>query len=122
MKFLPLTDLGKRLRPKYCWPISALIMAGIVGSFIPSGLFAVWLAHTLHLRNHGPALAQENGGLWFFLFVAFMLTSLIVGYLGSFVVLAAILCWFYGWTPVRLRELIFESRVPPHWFKHHPEA
>ena len=116
MGFLPLTNRGRSLRPEYRWPITGLTVGCTLSSFVPSGLFAWWLARVLHLHFQArPAPIQENEGLWFFLVFTFFFVSLILGYLGSFVVLAGILRWFHGWSTERLRALIFDEDIPRHW-------
>lgn len=115
MRFLPLTNLGRRLRPKYRLPIYALIFVFVVGSFALSGWFAFWLARKLEIRDGMPVMAQRNGGLWSCLSFAFFIIAVILSYLLSFVFLAAGLKWRYGWTSQRIRGLIFESRIPAHW-------
>jgi hypothetical protein len=117
MKFLPLTNLGRKLRPKYRVPIVALIFTFLAGSLVPSIWFAVWLAHSLGIRDHAPLNTQPNGNLWCALFLGFFAVSAVVSYLASFAFMAAVLRWRYDWSRDQIRELILESRVPPHWFR-----
>lgn len=117
MSFLPLTNLGKKLRPKYRLPITALIFAFLVASLVSTGLFAFWLADALGIKNHVPLKGQPHEFLFEFLLLGVFIFFVVLFYLASFGVLAAVLRWFYGWPPERIRELIMESRIPPHWLK-----
>jgi hypothetical protein len=125
MNFLPFTNIGgkynpdpkKRLRMKYRGPIMALIVFCISASLIPTGFFAFWLAHALGIRDHVPVKDQQNGFLWMVLFLGFGIAAMVAAYLASFALMAVALRWFCGWTPSRIRELILESRIPPHWLQ-----
>jgi hypothetical protein len=117
IKFLPFTNLGKKLRLKYRVPITALIFAFIAASFVPTWYCAFWLAHGLGIRDHVPLKGQPHMYLWLGLFVSVFVASIMVFYLASFIFMAAFLKWYCGWTSDRIRKLIFDSDVPKHWFK-----
>lgn len=117
MKLLPLTNLGRKLRPKYRSPITACIFAFIITSFAPTIWFALWLAHSLGLKADAPLNQQPDGVLWTMLFLGFAGASMIVFYLASFIFMAVVLRISYGWTWDRIRELMLESRIPTHWFE-----
>jgi hypothetical protein len=116
-RFLPFTNLGSKLRPKYRIPITILIYVFTMASLVPTGFFAIWLAHTLNLRDDVSLRGQPHAILWAMLVISFSIVSLMVFYLASFVVIAMALRFFFGWSPNRIRELIFQSSIPPSWFK-----
>ncbi|EDY16073.1 hypothetical protein CfE428DRAFT_6398 [Chthoniobacter flavus Ellin428] len=96
MKFLPLSDAGKKLRPKYRVPIMSLILSCMFSTFLADIWFAGWLARLLNVAANAPVKNQENGGLWCALVLAFFVIALIVGYLISFGILAGVLKWRYA--------------------------
>ena len=117
MPSLIFRDVRKILRPKYGWTISLLGLFGIFAGLIANGIFGILLCYPLGISLHSSAKDQPNVALWFMLDMLFLLVSIIVGYLSSFVVLALILRRRYGWAPDRIRSLIFESRFPEHWLE-----
>jgi hypothetical protein len=117
MPFLPLTNLGKELRWRYRLPITIVIFAGILGSFIPTAIFAHWLAHVLGIPADAPVKLQPNGKLFAILFCSFMGCSMVVGYLFSFVFIGAALRWLFGWPAAKVRDLMFEAEIPDEWYK-----
>lgn len=117
MKLLPLSDAGKKLQPKYRIPITTLILACMFSTFVADIFFAGWLSHALNIAPNAPMKDQVNGGLWLVLFLGFFVVALVIGYLMSFAILAAILRWWFRWPSSSVSALMFESRIPPHWFK-----
>ena len=63
----------------------------------------------------GPVDAQPRGLLWLVLSGVGMIVAMMIGYLASFASLGIVLKRCYGWTWKRVGELLFESRLPPHW-------
>ena len=88
-----------------------------MASLVPTTFFAIWLAHTLGLQDNTPLKGQPHAILWAMLFLGFLIVSLLVFYLASFVVIAVVLRLFFGWSANRIHELIFQSNIPPGWFK-----
>lgn len=103
-------------------PITLLILTCYAALAVPTILFGVWLARLMHIPAGAPVKDLPNGTLWTTLFLVFAIGSMIVGYLGSFVVLAAVLRWRAGWSAERIRRLMFHSEIPPHWLKSHENA
>jgi|HubBroStandDraft_6_1064221.scaffolds.fasta_scaffold373338_2 hypothetical protein len=116
MKFLPFTNLGRKLRPEYRSPLTALIFIFILAAFGVTIWFAFWLARDLGIRDDLPLKIQPDADLWGFLLLGFFITAMLTFYLASFAVMAVVLKLFYRWPSDKIRELIFESRIPPHWF------
>lgn len=122
MKFLPLIFLRKGLlRPDHKWLSMAVAIATVAIGLGLAAFLALGLAHVLDIPNGVPVKDQPNGKLWMRLSAVALLLSFGVGYLSSFALLAAVLRWRQGWTVERIRELIFESRIPAHWLRH-PDA
>ena len=119
---LPLTNVSHKLRDKYRLPILLLILACLAASWVPTILFALWLARLMQILDGVPVKNLPNGPLWATLFLVFAVVSMVVGYLGSFVVLAALLRWRCGWSTELVRRLILHSEIPPHWLKSHENA
>jgi hypothetical protein len=86
-------------------------------TLIPICIFAFWLGRTLGVNLDKPVNGQPNGDIWLVAFLASMVCGLIIGYIASFVVMAAVLRWRYNWSSARIKELMFESNIPNHWFK-----
>ena len=122
MKFLPLTNIGRRLRLKYRVPISALVLASILASLVVIRWFAYWLANVLGIQMDAPSNEQPHVFLYGGLLMGFAATTMCVFYLASFIFIAVVLRLFCGWTAIQIREFIFESRVPLHWFKDEDSA
>ena len=117
-RFLSVTNLDKKLKPKYQLAITGFAIGAIVLSIIPTTLFAYASASLFGIPLHAAVIDQPKGPLWIALFLLFMGASVFVGACyGSLVLLAAVLRWFYGWSGSQIRELIFESQIPSHWLK-----
>jgi len=114
---LPFTDLGKQLRPRYRRPISILLLSCTFASFIPTFLFAFWLAKVLGIPMHGAVKDQPNGPLWIALFLAFFVVAMLCGYLAGFHLLAVILKRRHGWSDDKIHRLMYDCEIPPHWLK-----
>ena len=116
MKPFPVTLLRTTSRrPQYLTVSVAVAIITVGFGLLGSLLFAWALATALHLPMDKPMREQSHGWLWFFLFMASIPLSMVPSYLGSFLLLAGMLRWVYGWTPARIRKLMFESEIPPHW-------
>jgi hypothetical protein len=118
MKFLPFNTDPKTqlLRPRYLLRIAGLnllciFLGASIGAYIGS-----WLAILLQLGD-GPVREQPHGLLWAVLFFLGFILSVVVCHLLSFLLMAVTLRWSYGWSWPRIRELMFESRIPAHWQK-----
>lgn len=116
---LPLTNLGHKLRAKYRVPITLLILACLAASWVPTILFAFWLARLMQIPAGVPVKDLPDGPLWATLFLVFAVGSMMVGYLSGFIVLAAVLRWRAGWSTERIRRLMLHSEIPTRWLKSH---
>ncbi len=117
MKFLPFnTDPTVQLRWRYHCRLGGLNLLCIVLGAGIGGYIGSWLAALLQLGD-GPLRDQPHGLLWAVLFFFGFSMSVLVCHLLSFVLMAVTLHWSYGWSWERIRELMFESRIPPHWLK-----
>jgi hypothetical protein len=118
MKFLPFnTDLKlNRLRWRYHWRMVGLNLLCIFLSAGAACYYGASLAGWLGVGD-GPLRDEPQGLLWVALFFLGFVALVIVAHLFSFVLIAVALRWSYGWSGPRIRGLMFESRIPPHWLK-----
>jgi hypothetical protein len=118
MKFLPLHyDSSIRLLWRYNWRLTSLNLLCIVDGAACAGWYGAWLSHILQLDPWAPFGTQPNVNLWFGLFFVGFVLIIILFHLFGYLLMAAALRWSYGWSWARIRELMFESRIPAHWLK-----
>ena len=116
MKLFPLTLLQTTSRrPEYMAVSLAVAFTTVGVGVIGLLLLCCLLAFVFHVPFDKPLQGPSEKVSAVCLVMAGLLFSMAVGYLASFFMLAGVLRWVYGWTPARIRALMFESRIPPHW-------
>jgi hypothetical protein len=117
MMKLPFTDLGKKLKWRYRFPITVLLLSCIYASFVPTFLFAIWLARFLGIPWHGAVKNPSKETIFAILSLGFMSVAALSAYLAGFYILSWILKRRYGWSDDKIHKMMHDCEIPSHWLK-----
>jgi hypothetical protein len=100
-----------KLKVKYTLFVIGFVLSCIIISGYPIWIVAEWLSVTLGIPENMPVKDQENGLIWFLLFIA----EAVAVFVFCYFILSMFFAKLLGWKKEKYINIFWKSKYPSHW-------